>query len=223
MKKISIECLIMGGILVLAVSCVSVVGTKSGTEIQSGTIVSPLFQHRIEQSTNHQQQKLFTTYLGKGRTASFGFSSKSTSDGIIDDVANLICRNPQFIDRIVAQMKNLPATQQMLKKYGLTQMDLERYIAQIKNDPLLMQREMEQAKKQIREGKTPGQPLGLNTSNPFGCVITIIALLPVIAALLVLVLLIATITIITCLNVNNCLTNLTDQLTNIITQELLPP
>jgi hypothetical protein len=45
----------------------------------------------------------------------------------------------------------------------------------------------------------------------------------VIAALLVVVLIVATITIVTCLNLNNCLTNLTDQLSKIITQELLPP
>jgi hypothetical protein len=82
---------------------------------------------------------------------------------------------------------------------------------------------MEQAKEQIRAGKNPGQPLSLNTTNPFACVITIIALLPVIAALLVVVLIVATITIVTCLNINNCLTNLTDQLQKIITQELLPP
>ncbi len=222
MKKSSIQCVVIVGLLILASSFVSVVGTKPNDSKDASAVESPLFNYRIGQSTNHQSQKLMTTFLGKGNTIFFGFSSKSTIDGIIDDAAKLIRRNPQLIDKIVVRLKNMPATQLMLKKYGISQMDLDRYIEEIKNDPSLLQKEMEEAKAQIREGKSPGQPLGLNTSNPFACVITIIALLPVIAALLVVVLIIATITIITCLNINNCLTNLTDQLTKIITQELLP-
>jgi hypothetical protein len=223
MKKLSIQSVMVVGILLLATSFVSVVGTKPGDVRSSSAVESPLFSHRIAQSTTHQPQKMMTMYLGKGRTMFFGFSSKSTFDEIIDDAARLISQNPQLIDKIVNRLKNMPATQLMLKKYGITQADLVRYIAEIKNDPSLLQKELEQAKGQLRDGKNPGQPLGLNTTNAFACVITIIALLPVIAALLVVVLLIATLTIITCLNINNCLTNLTDQLTHIITQELLPP
>jgi hypothetical protein len=166
---------------------------------------------------------LLTNYLGEGKKIFLKFSSKSTIDEYVDDAVQLISHNPQLIDKIVIRMKNMPATQQMLKKYGLSQKDLEGYVTQMKNDPSLLQKEIEQAKAQIQAGKRPGQPLSLNTTNPFACVITIIALLPVIAALLVVVLIVATITIVTCLNINNCLTNLTDQLSKIITQELLPP
>jgi hypothetical protein len=175
------------------------------------------------QSINQQPQKLLTTYLGKGKNTFLMFSSKSTIDEFVDDALQLISHDPQLIDKIVVRMKNMPATQLMLKKYGMSQKDLEGYIAQIKNDPSLLQKEMKQAKEQIRAGKKPGQPLSLNTTNPFACVITIIALLPVIAALLVVILIVATITIVTCLNLNNCLTNLTDQLSKIITQQLLLP
>jgi|GEM_PF-895755 len=223
MKKLPIQSLIMAGILILATSFVSVVGIKLNDATDAKTVDSPLFSHRIKQSTNHLSQQLMTTYLGKGKTTYFGFSSKSTMDEIVEDAIKLIRSKPTLIERIVDRLKTMPATQLMLKKYGITSIELERVIAQIQNDPSLLQKEMEQAKAELREGKTPGKPLGLNTTNPFGCVITIIALLPVIAALLVVFLIIATITIITCLNVNNCLTNLTDQLQKIITQELLPP
>jgi len=223
MKKLTVSSIFIVGILVLAASLVSVVGTKPNSSTEVKTVESPLFAHRTLQSINQQPQQLQTTYLGKGKNTFLSFSSKSTIDEYVDDAVQLISHNPQLIDKIVVRMKNMPATQQMLKKYGLSQKDLESYVTQIKNDPSLLQKEMEQAKEQIRAGKNPGQPLSLNTTNPFACVITIIALLPVIAALLVVVLIVATITIVTCLNINNCLTNLTDQLQKIITQELLPP
>ncbi|MCX6661250.1 MAG: hypothetical protein NTY91_01730 [Euryarchaeota archaeon] len=223
MKKLTLGSIFIVGLLLLATSFVSVVGTKSSNSSEIKTVDSPLFTHRILQSINQQPQKLRPTYLGEGKNIFLRFSSKSTIDEYVDDAVQLVIHNPQLIDKIVVRMKNMPATQQMLKKYGLSQKDLEGYVTQIKNDPSLLRTEMEQAKAQIKSGKNPGQPLGLNTSNPFACVITIIALLPVIAALLVVVLIVATITIITCLNINNCLTNLTDQLTKIITQELLPP
>ena len=223
MKKVSINSIFIAGIIILAASIVSVVGTKTSNSTEGKTIESPLFTHRIMQSTDKHPQQLLVTYLGKGKNSVLMFSTKSTIDEIVDQAVQLISHNPQLIDKIVVRLKNMPATQIMLNKYGLRQIDLERYVSQIKNDPALLQKEMEQAKAQLRGGKQPGQPLGLNTTNPFACVITIIALLPVIAALLVVVLIIATITIVTCLNINNCLTNLTDQLSKIITQELLPP
>jgi hypothetical protein len=223
MKNLPLGSLCIAGILLLAASLVSVVGTKTSNSTLTNTIESPLFHHRWMQSTNHHPQKLLTAYLGKGHTIFLRFSSKSTIDEVVDDAIQLIRRNPQLIDKIVVRLKSMSATQLMLKKYGINQNDLERYIAQMKNDPSLLQKEMEQAKTQIQNGRKPGQPLALNTTNPFACVITIIALLPVFAALLVVILIIATITIVTCLNIGNCLTNLTDQLSKIITQELLPP
>jgi hypothetical protein len=117
----------------------------------------------------------------------------------------------------------MPMTAQVLKQYHISQSDLEKFITQIKNDPSLLHQQLEQTKAEIRSGGNPAHPLSLNTTNPFACVITIIVLLPVIAALLVVVLIIATLTIITCLNINDCLTKLTDQIQNIITQHLLPP
>jgi hypothetical protein len=208
MKKLTLGSIFIVGLLLLATSFVSVVGTKSSSSSEIKTVDSPLFTHRILQSINQQPQKLRPTYLGEGKNIFLRFSSKSTIDEYVDDAVQLVIHNPQLIDKIVVRMKNMPATQQMLKKYGLSQKDLEGYVTQIKNDPSLLRTEMEQAKAQIKSGKNPGQPLGLNTSNPFACVV---------------VLIVATITIITCLNINNCLTNLTDQLTKIITQELLPP
>ncbi len=223
MKKLPLWSIGIAGILLLAASLVSVVGTKPSNSTETNRIESPLFTHRRMQSTNQQSQQLLTTYLGKGKTVFLRFSSKSTIDEVVDDAVQLISRNPQLIDKIVVRLKSMPATQLMLKKYGISQKDLEGYIAQMKNDPSLLQKEMKQAKAQMRVGRKPGQPLSLNTTNPFACVITIIALLPVFAALLVVVLIVATLTIVTCLNINNCLTKLTDQIQDMITQELLPP
>jgi hypothetical protein len=223
MKKLPLWSICIAGILLLAASFVSVVGTKPSNSTETKAIESPLFTHRRMQSTNQHPQKLLTAYLGKGHTVFLRFSSKSTIDEVVDDAVQLFSQNPQLMNKIVKRLKSMSATQQMLKKYGINQNDLEGYIVQIKNNPSLLQKEMEQAKTQIQTGRKPGQPLSLNTTNPFACVITIIALLPVFAALLVVVLIIATITIVTCLNINNCLTNLTDQLSEMITQELLPP
>jgi hypothetical protein len=218
MKKITLGSFVIAGILILATSFVSVVGTQPHS---TSVLKSPLFAHRTQQSNHAAVQRLSANYIGKGAPHILSFSVRSSLDELIEGAIQLINHNPSILDNLVVRMQKIPATAQVLAKYGLSQGDLEKYVAQIKNDPSLMRQQLDQAKKEIQTGGS--HPLSLNTSNPFACVITIIALLPVIAVLLVVVLIVATITIVTCLNINNCLTKLTDQLQNIITQHLLPP
>jgi hypothetical protein len=221
MKKIILSSIFIAGILILATSIVSVIGTDSVTS--TGTVQSPLFTHRTQQSNQQTPQQVHPNYLGKGQPQLLSFSSRSSLDELVDNAVQLINQNPKILDKISTYMQNLPATALVLKQYHISQSDLDKFIMQIKNDPSLLQQQLEQAKAEIKSGGNPAHPLSLNTTNPFACVITIIVLIPVMVALLVLVLIIATITIITCLNINNCLTKLTDQIQNIITQHLLPP
>lgn len=219
MKKMILSSIVIASILVLATSLISVVGT---TSTSTGTLQSPLFTLRTQQSNHVALQRLHTNYLGKGTPQLLSFSSRSSIDDLVNNAVRFINQNPNILDTLAARMQKIPATALVLAKYGMSQSELQKYITQIKNDPSLLRQQLDEAKAEIQTGGAT-HLLSLNTTNPFACVITIIALLPVIAALLVVVLIIATITIVTCLNVNNCLTNLTDQLQNIITQHLLPP
>jgi len=218
MKKITLGSIVIAGILILATSFVSVVGTQPKS---TAALQSPLFAHRTQQSNHAAGQRLSTNYLGKGAPRILSFSAKSSLDELMESAIQLIDQNPKILDTLAVRMQKTPATARVLAKYGLSQSDLQNYITQIKNDPSILRQQLDQAKAEIQTGGS--HPLSLNTSNPFACVITVIALLPVMVALLVVVLIVATITIVTCLNVNNCLTNLTDQIQNIILQHLLPP
>lgn len=218
MKKILLSSIGIAGILILATSLVSVVGTQPHS---ATTLQSPLFAHRTQQSNHAALQRPATNYLGKGAPNILTFSTKSSIDELIESAVQLVSQNPKILDTLAVRMQKTPATARVLSKYGLSPSDLQNYITQIKNDPSLLRQQLDQAKAEIQTGGP--HPLSLNTSNPFACVITVIALLPVMVALLVVVLIIATITIVTCLNINNCLTNLTDQIQNLILQHLLPP
>lgn len=222
MKKLPLVCFVVAAVLVLSTSLVSVVGTHSNRRGAENMVASPLFAQQTLKSLNKQPLRLTTTYLGRTKNVDLGFPAKSMVDEITEQVSLLVRQNPQLFEKIVIHLRSLPATQQLLKKYDVSRAEFEEYFSRIQHDPLVLQQEIENAKAQLRSGKKPGQPLSLNTTNPFACVITIIALLPVFVALLIVVLIIATATIVTCLNINNCLTKLTDQLQDIITQELLP-
>lgn len=223
MKKITIRSILIAGILILATSVVSVIGTNQTKSVEAAAIESPLFAQRTQQSIHQKPQQIHTNYLGKGKPEFLYFSSKSPLDELIDNAIQIIHQNPLILDKILVRIEKMPATAMILKQYGISQKDLEKYISQIKSDPSLLQQVLEQAKAEIRSRGNPPQPLSLNTTNPIACVLTVIVLLPVMVALLVVVLIVATMTIITCLNFNNCLTNLTDQIENMITQHLLPP
>lgn len=210
-------------IAAVLLSATSVVGVIGSHTAQGSSLSSPLFAQRIQQSIHKKTQLFQRHYLGNGNTEYLAFSPKTSLDDLIDNAVQLISQNPQLLDKIYLQIQKLPSTARVLQRYGITQQDLKGYFGQIKNDPAFLQQSLIQAKEEINTGGNPARPLSLNTSNPFACVITIIALLPVMVALLVLVLIVATLSIITCLNLNNCLTNLTDQIQNIITQRLLPP
>jgi hypothetical protein len=213
MKKIAVGSIFVAGILLLSTSVVSVIGTTTET---STAVSSPLFIHRIQQSNQKTASQINANYLGKGAPLMLAFTSRTSLDGLVDNAVRLITQNPSILNQIVTRMQQFPSTARLLKTYGVNQGDLKQYVTQLQQDPSLLQQQLDAAKAEI-QGGDQGRPLSLNTSNPFACVITIIALLPV---LLVLVLVIATITIVTCLNINDCFTKLADQL---LLQHLLPP
>jgi hypothetical protein len=101
----------------------------------------------------------------------------------------------------------------------MTVAEFKTYLNRLKNDPSLFIDEIRNAEPKLtaHQLNTP-VPLGLNTTNPFACVITAIVMIPVVLIIAFIVVLF-TLRIIQCLNLNEVMNQIMDQ----VLQELYPP
>jgi hypothetical protein len=192
--------------LVLASLSSAIVFASSQSSDHQQMVGSPLFQVRTLRSIGQQNdQSLQTMYLGKGKMTSLFLTRMSSTQSIAERGLQLIKTSPGLIEKSLRKMMQNHEIQQTLQQNGITEQQVLRYFNQIKNNPELLAEQSQDVLGLIPADGGP-KPLGLlNTTNPFACVIVIIALLPV---LLIVGLLIATITLVTCLNLNNCFNNL---------------
>ncbi|MEM4258671.1 MAG: hypothetical protein QXL17_05910 [Candidatus Thermoplasmatota archaeon] len=214
-KKIWIGC-IGAAFLLLATSFTSAFGsTITKQNMQKD---SPLFAVRTSQSVQQTDQHQFsTTYLGKGQKNLIIY--KQSYQTLIAQLISILDNNPDGLLKILDRAMRMPGFKTFLQKNQIDQNELNNYVNRMRTDPILFKQELLRSIDMIEpsQGTNNPRPLALNTTNPFACVITVIALLPV---FIILTLIIATVTLVTCLNINNCFENI---FYSFIYQGLLPP
>ncbi len=213
-KKILLGC-IAAAFILITTSFTSVLGTTITKETNQKD--SPLFTARVQRSVQKTTHQFSTDYLGKGRTPFI--ISKPTYQRLIAHLITMLDNKPDVVISILDKAMRMPGFKSFLQKNQINQNDFDQYVHRMQVDSMQFKQELIQAMDMIEpaRGTNNPQPLALNTTNPFACVITIIALLPI---FLILTIIIATITLVTCLNLNNCFENL---FYAFIYQGLLPP
>jgi hypothetical protein len=105
-----------------------------------------------------------------------------------------------------------------LQDYDISVAEFKSQLNHIKNDPSAYIEKIRSVESQLDATKinTP-IPLSLNTTNPIGCVVTVIALLPVVLVVGMIVVLF-TLRILQCLNLDQVMQDIFDN----ILQELYP-
>ncbi|MDH7507698.1 MAG: hypothetical protein QHH15_07960, partial [Candidatus Thermoplasmatota archaeon] len=167
---------------------------------------------------NKENKEIKNDYIKKGIILNLFPNKKSDLRGWMDKAIMLIQSNPAIVDSIFNRAEKIPFIMKLLKENGISKNDLTKYATQLKNNPTFIKQEIDQVQINLDASQSP-IPKGLGTSNPFACVITVIALLPLV---IILALLIGTITIVTCLNIGGCFEALMDNLLDKIMQELIP-
>ncbi len=126
--------------------------------------------------------------------------------------------NPVFFAKFLKTLSSNPRVIALLQENGMTVAEFKTYLNRLKNDPSLFIDEIRNAGLTLssQQLKTP-QPLGLNTTNPFACVITVLVMLPVVVIIAFIVVLF-TLRIIQCMNLNEVVDQIMDQ----VLQELYP-
>jgi hypothetical protein len=127
--------------------------------------------------------------------------------------------NPDFFAKFLKTLSSNPRVIALLQENGMTVAEFKTYLNRLKNDPSLFIDEIRNAEPKLtaHQLNTP-VPLGLNTTNPFACVITAIVMIPVVLIIAFIVVLF-TLRIIQCLNLNEVMNQIMDQ----VLQELYPP
>ncbi len=126
--------------------------------------------------------------------------------------------NPVFFAKFLKTLSSNPRVIALLQENGMTVAEFKTYLNRLKNDPSLFIDEIRNAGLTLssQQLQTP-QPLGLNTTNPFACVITVLVMLPVVVIIAFIVVLF-TLRIIQCMNLNEVVNQIMDQ----VLQELYP-
>ena len=160
---------------------------------QGKTRVSPLFTVRAMQKLNKPVSNLMNIqYIRKGEK--IAFPMKSSLDSLIEKIRRVIRERPKFLYKLLNKIREDKNIMDILKKKNFQINSFDKDIAQIMRNPKMLK----QCIMYLSNGNVDSQ--SLSTSNPIGCIIVIIAMIPVLIV-------IATITIVTCL-VNGCLEQL---------------
>jgi len=219
MNKKTLIVSILGAVLIVLASLTSVIGinvVKSNAE--KGNIASPLFETRLNSATKKNSEEINTNYIGKGNLLNLFISRQTSPQRQLNRVIRFIELRPDFLNSIIAKIETNPEIQKILIENDVSMDEVKNQVNLIKNDPSLL-RQMVDEDVFSSTGDTP-QPLGLSTSNPLGCFITLIALIPV---GIIITMLIATILIFTCLNIQGCFETLFENIMTSIMQGLTPP
>lgn len=209
---------ISAAVLIVLASLSSVIGTNNDTSTQK--IESPLFSIRTQRSLQRQDhQSIRSDYLGKGLTSNLFVRGKPTLSSAIDKTIKLLYQHPAFFTQFLEKISSNPRVISLLNEQGISITEFKTQLNHMKNDPsaFIAKIRSVESKLDATDLDTP-LPLDLNTTNPLGCVITVIALLPVVLVIGLIVVLF-TLRILQCLNLEEVMQNIFDQ----ILQELFPP
>jgi len=176
--------------LFVLASFTNVIGTNASLR-NSRSIVSPLFTLRAKQRLNKPVSDLINIdYVRKGETPAY-YIGKPNISSLIKKLLN---EKPWPFYHLLAKIKRNPKVLEALNGENIKINSLRRYLA---GNTQILERLKQYLLPLIDKNI---QPQSLSTSNPIGCIIVIIAMLPVLIV-------IATMTIVTCL-VNGCLEQL---------------
>ena len=217
MKKKILIVSISAAVLVIVASFSSVIGLNTLTSPQN--VGSPLFEIRTQRSIQtDDQQNVQSNYLGKGVTSNLFINKKPSLSTAIDKTIKLLYQNPAFFAKFLERIYSNPKVISLLQDYDISVAEFKSQLNHIKNDPSAYIEKIRSVESQLDATKinTP-IPLSLNTTNPIGCVVTVIALLPIVLVVGMIVVLF-TLRILQCLNLEQVMQDIFD---NII-QELYP-
>ncbi len=210
---------IAAALLLVLASLSSVVGTITLTT-EKEPISSPLFTVRKNQMTQPTAKtQLTTSYLGKEHSLNLFISKRTILNRYIDYAIKVLNNRPQLINEIMQKIESTPEIQSLLVEHDITTEEIKGEMERLKNHPDQLASELEDMIINLPLDNDP-MPLGLSTSNPLGCFILIIAVLPV---FIVIGMMLATMTIITCLNLGGCFENLIQNMIDSFIQNVSPP
>ncbi len=211
MEKKTLIITISAAVLLVLASISSVIG--STPEQTSKQATSPLFTVRTQRSIQaSDEHAIQSQYLGKGITSHLFRSRQPSLDSALDRAVKMLNANPDFFAKILKTLSSNPQVQSLLKKQGMTMDEFRTYLNQLKNDPSIFIEQIRSSEPKFSEQQLQDPvPLGLNTSNPFGCVITAIVMIPVVLVIGLIVVLF-TLRILQCLNLDEVMNNLMDQI-----------
>lgn len=210
MKKKILIISISAVILLVLASYSSVIGTSTVQSTQKGE--SPLFAIRTQRSTQKESEQLVQSYyLGKGLNSHLFSPIQPSLNNALDRTVKMLNANPEFFSKILKTLSSNPQVIALLEQNGMTLAEFKTYLSRLKNDPSLFIDEIRNAEPKLTAHQldTP-LPLGLNTTNPFACVITAIVMIPIVLVI-ALIVVVFTIRIIQCLNIDEVMNDIMEQ------------
>ena len=220
-RKILIGCL-GSVILLILVSFTSVVGSQTAQSDNKYIPSSPLFTTQTLRSTNNKAPVIESYYLGKGNKLNLFPAKKSLNEDMFNEAMKIFSKNPALLNKLFDNLEKFPLFRELLNKYDVNKLEVKNYLRIIMENPSFLSEELKNMQIVVPNDDSP-QPRGLSTSNPLGCFIVGLIVLPIITVVLTLVTLLFTLRIITCLNVNDCATNIAEGIWDQLVQELMPP
>ena len=196
MNNKTIMLCVLAATLILLASLSSVVGTHSVNSIDKNNVSSsPLFTVRSQQILNKDMSQMINTnYLGKGKQVTIQFLEKTSLDKVIDKALKIINTKPHIFYALIEKITSLPQIGNLLADYDLTIDEFKNYLFQVIEDPHILKEKIDEVAVDASLGDDP-LPLGLSTSNPIGCLIIAIVVIPIFALIGAII---ATMTILTC-------------------------
>jgi hypothetical protein len=219
-RKILIGC-IGAVILLILVSFTSVVGFRTVTSDNKFMQSSPLFATQTLRSLNRKTTEIHPYFLGKGNQLNIFPLQKSLNEEMVNKARKILSTNPALLNRVLDSLEKFPYLTRLLQHYGVNPLDVKNYMRIIINDPSLFTEERKNIQIAVPHDDRP-QSLGLSTSNPLGCFIVGLIVLPLITVVVTLVTLLFTLRIFTCLNVNDCANIIAKGIWDQLVQELTP-
>jgi hypothetical protein len=218
MEKKTLIITISAAVLLVIASFSSVIGSNDDQSSQK--VESPLFTVRTQRSIHSDsEQTIQSHYLGKGLSSHLFSLTQPSLNSALDRTVKMLNANPDFFAKFLKTLSSNPRVIALLQENGMTVAEFKTYLNRLKNDPSLFIDEIRNAEPKLtaHQLNTP-VPLGLNTTNPFACVITAIVMIPVVVIIAFIVVLF-TLRILQCLNLNEVVNQIMDQ----VLQELYPP
>jgi hypothetical protein len=208
---------IAAAVLLVVATYSSAVGTHTVPSKQTN-VTSPLFTIRQQSFQNKEHSRVSTEYLGQGKIMNLFLKKTLTYQHGINRALRMVQTNPALLKMLIEKLENDPRVQSFIHQQGIEDVEFHNYANMIKNNPGMLEDEINKVKDHLPIGDGP-MPLGLNDTNPFAVLILLLALLPL---LLVLTIVIATVTIVTCLNIGGCFEALFENLVVGFFQGLTP-